>query len=42
MNESNSLVIETRGLTKTYKGTQALQSLDLQVHKNSIVGLSYF
>ncbi|MGE5139966.1 MAG: ATP-binding cassette domain-containing protein [Rudaea sp.] len=38
MDKPNSLVIETRGLTKTYKGTPALQSLDLQVRKNSIFG----
>jgi len=31
-------VIETHGLTKTYKGTQALKSLDLQVQPNSICG----
>ena len=31
-------VIETRGLTKTYKGVQALKSLDLQVQQNSICG----
>lgn len=31
-------VIETRGLTKTYKDVQALRSLDLQVQKNSIFG----
>ena len=31
-------VIETRGLTKTYKGVQALKSLDLQVQPNSICG----
>jgi ABC-2 type transport system ATP-binding protein len=31
-------VIETHGLTKTYKGIQALKPLDLQVHKNSIFG----
>ncbi|MCX6036058.1 MAG: ABC transporter ATP-binding protein [Chloroflexi bacterium] len=31
-------VIETRGLTKTYKGVQALRSLDLQVQQNSIFG----
>ena len=31
MNQANSLVIETRGLTKTYKGVQALKSLDLKV-----------
>ena len=31
-------VIETHGLTKTYKGVQALKSLDLQVTQNSICG----
>ena len=31
-------VIETHGLAKTYKGTQALKSLDLQVQPNSICG----
>lgn len=38
MNESNSLVIETRDLAKTYKGTLALESLSLHVRKNSIFG----
>ena len=38
MKESTPPVIETRGLTKTYKGVQALKSLDLQVHRNSIFG----
>jgi len=38
MNMSTPPVIETRGLTKTYKGVQALKSLDLQVHQNSIFG----
>ena len=38
MKESAPPVIETRGLTKTYKGVQALKSLDLQVHQNSIFG----
>ncbi len=38
MVEFNSLVIETHGLTKTYKETRALQSLNLKVHKNSIFG----
>jgi ABC-2 type transport system ATP-binding protein len=32
------LVIETHGLNKTYKGVQALKSLDLQVRPNSIFG----
>lgn len=34
----NSLVIQTRGLTKTYKDVNALQNLDLQVPRNSICG----
>ena len=34
----NSPVIKTRGLTKTYKGVNALQNLDLQVARNSICG----
>jgi ABC-type transporter Mla maintaining outer membrane lipid asymmetry ATPase subunit MlaF len=38
MKESTSPVIETRGLTKTYKGVQALKPLDLQVQQNSICG----
>jgi ABC-2 type transport system ATP-binding protein len=38
MNMSAPPVIETRGLTKTYKGVQALRSLDLQVQQNSIFG----
>lgn len=38
MKESTLPVIETRGLTKTYKGVQALRSLDLHVHRNSIFG----
>jgi len=33
-----SRVIETHGLTKTYKGVQALKSLDLKVTQNSICG----
>ena len=33
-----SPVIETHGLPKTYKGVQALKSLDLQVQPNSICG----
>ena len=37
MNE-NPLVIDTHGLTKTFKGVNALQSLDLKVPKNSIFG----
>jgi ABC-2 type transport system ATP-binding protein len=38
MKESTPPVIETHGLTKTYKGVQALQSLDLRVNQNSIFG----
>ncbi len=36
--EAMQPVIRTRGLTKTYKNLQALKSLDLQVHQNSIFG----
>jgi ABC-2 type transport system ATP-binding protein len=36
--ETTVPVIETRGLTKTYKGEQALQALDLKVQPNSICG----
>jgi len=38
MKNSIPPVIETHGLTKTYKGVQALKSLDLQVQHNSIFG----
>jgi ABC-2 type transport system ATP-binding protein len=38
MNSPNSLVIETHGLSKTYKGTQALKSLNLTVKQHSIFG----
>jgi ABC-2 type transport system ATP-binding protein len=38
MNRSTPPVIETHSLTKTYKGTQALKPLDLQVNQNSILG----
>ena len=38
MNETTPPVIETHGLTKTYKGVEALKALDLQVKKNSICG----
>ncbi len=38
MSTATEYVIETQGLTKTYKGVQALKSLDLQVHQNSICG----
>ena len=38
MNEPTAPVIETHGLTKTYKGVEALKALDLKVHQNSIFG----
>ena len=38
MQTVNSPVIQTYGLTKTYKGSNALQHLDLQVPHNSICG----
>ncbi|MEJ2598578.1 MAG: ABC transporter ATP-binding protein [Anaerolineales bacterium] len=38
MSASNSFVIETRGLSKTYQAVQALKSLDLKVQHNSIFG----
>jgi ABC-2 type transport system ATP-binding protein len=38
MNDSNSCVIQTTGLTKTYKSIQALKALDLKVARNSICG----
>ena len=38
MNIPTSCVIETQGLTKTYKGIQALRALDLKVARNSICG----
>jgi ABC-2 type transport system ATP-binding protein len=38
MNNSIPYVIQTTGLTKTYKGVQALQPLDLQVREHSICG----
>jgi ABC-2 type transport system ATP-binding protein len=38
MSDTNTLVINTQGLTKTFKGVNALQSLDLKVPKNSIFG----
>src|SRR5215218_10051528 len=38
MNNSDDLVITTRVLTKTYKGVNALQELDLQVPRHSIFG----
>jgi ABC-2 type transport system ATP-binding protein len=34
----NPIVIETHGLSKTYKNIKALSELDLQVHQNSIFG----
>jgi ABC-2 type transport system ATP-binding protein len=34
----NSLVIETKSLSKTYKGVQALKSLNLKVKQHSIFG----
>jgi ABC-2 type transport system ATP-binding protein len=38
MNSNTDCVIDTRGLSKTYKGVNALQPLDLQVQKNTIYG----
>jgi ABC-2 type transport system ATP-binding protein len=38
MHTENTLVIHTHGLTKTYKGVNALQNLDLQVPQNTICG----
>ena len=38
MSLSSPYVIETHGLSKLYKDTQALSSLDLKVHHNSIFG----
>jgi ABC-2 type transport system ATP-binding protein len=38
MNTSNGNVIHTQGLSKAYKGVQALQGLNLEVPKNSIFG----
>src|SRR5829696_1967933 len=38
MQTQNNLVIQTFGLTKTYKGSNALQNLNLQVPQNSICG----
>jgi ABC-2 type transport system ATP-binding protein len=38
MQTENNLVIQTNGLTKIYKGSNALQNLDLQVPHNSICG----
>jgi len=38
MNLATPFVIETQALSKTYKSIQALRSLDLKVHQNSIFG----
>ena len=38
MDPSNSLVIETRNLSKAYKGVQALKDLNLTVKQHSIFG----
>jgi ABC-2 type transport system ATP-binding protein len=38
MDTSNSLVIETRNLSKAYKGVQALKGLNLTVKQHSIFG----
>ena len=38
MNDFNGCVIQTTGLTKTYKGIRALKALDLKVARNSIFG----
>ena len=38
METNHSLVIETHGLSKTYKNVQALKSLDLKVAQHSIFG----
>jgi len=38
MNTSNGNVIHTQGLTKAYQGAKALDSLNLEVPKNSIFG----
>jgi len=38
MNTSQDYVIHTQGLSKTYKGVNALQPLDLRVQKNTICG----
>ena len=38
MNLNSELVIETTGLSKTYKNIQALKSLDLKVRQHSIFG----
>ena len=36
--ETAPLVIDTRGLSKSYKGVEALKPLDLKVSKHSIFG----
>src|SRR5512137_2589042 len=38
MSTTTPFVIETHGLSKTYKNIQALKPLDLKVHQNSIFG----
>jgi len=38
MDKSDTLVISTQGLSKSYKNIHALKALDLKVHKNSIFG----
>ena len=38
MDTSNSFVIEAKGLSKTYKGVNALDGVNLQVPRNSIYG----
>jgi ABC-2 type transport system ATP-binding protein len=38
MNTSQDYVIHTQGLSKTYKGVNALKPLDLRVQKNTICG----
>src|SRR4030042_6531875 len=38
MDQDNRFVIETHGLSKSYKNLQVLKSLDLKVHQNSIFG----
>src|SRR4030042_3691174 len=38
MSQTNPYVIETHGLSKIYKNVQALKSLDIKVHQNSIFG----
>jgi ABC-2 type transport system ATP-binding protein len=38
MDSSNEVVIQTNGLSKAYKGTQALNGLNLKVQRHSIFG----